>query len=238
MSDAAVRSAPDVQSAADVPLLEPGDRLTRWEFERRYQAMPQVKKAELIEGVVYMPSPVRLRRHGRPNQHLITWLGTYEAATPGVIGADNTSVRLDLDNEPQPDGMLFIDPDYGGQVRISDDDYVEGGPELAAEVTSSSVSYDLGDKLQAYRRNAVREYIVWRVLEREIDWFVWCEGNYDRLPLDGQRQYHSHVFSGLWLDVDAMLRGDLARVLAVLQEGIATPEHTAFVDRLQRQASV
>lgn len=238
MSDAAVENAPDVQSAEEVLLLEPGDRLTRWEFERRYEAMPQVKKAELIEGVVYMPSPVRLRRHGRPNQHLITWLGTYEAATPGVIAADNASVRLDMDNEPQPDGMLFIDPDYGGQVRISDDDYVEGGPELAAEITSSSVSYDLGDKFQAFRRNAVREYIVWRVLDQEIDWFVWREGNYDRLPLDSQRRYQSHVFAGLWLDVDAMLRGDLARVLSVLQEGIRASEHAAFVDRLQRQASV
>jgi len=239
MPDApAVDDAPDVQLAAEMVPLESGDRLTRWEFERRYEAMPQVKKAELIERVVYMPSPVRLRRHGWPNQHLITWLGTYEAATPGVIAADNTSVRLDMDNEPQPDGMLFIDPDYGGQVRISDDDYVEGGPELVAEITSSSVSYDLGDKLQAFRRNAVREYIIWRVLDQEIDWFVWREGNYDRLPLDSQHRYRSRTFSGLWLDVDAILRGDLAQVLMVLQEGTGSSEHAAFVERLQRQDSV
>ena len=160
-----------------IPPLEAGDRLSRAEFERRYKAMPQLKRAELIEGVVYMPSPVRLTRHGRPHFDLVTWLAIYKAATPGVIGADNTSTRLDLDNEPQPDAVLFIDPAHGGQARISPDDYVEGAPELVAEVASSSVSYDLTDKLKVYRRNGVREYIVWRVLDRQIDWFVSEKGN-------------------------------------------------------------
>src|SRR6516164_4051067 len=85
-----------------VPALEPGDHLTREEFERRYEAMPGLKKAELIEGIVYMPSPVRVRRHGQPSRHLSAWQGVYEAATPGVLGADNCTARLDLDNEPQP----------------------------------------------------------------------------------------------------------------------------------------
>src|SRR5262245_51963059 len=116
-----------------VPPLEPGDRLTRDEFERRYDAMPRLKKAELIEGVVYMPSPVRHRRHGRPNLHLAGWVAAYEAATPGVEGADNGTARLDLDNEPQPDVLLLIDPARGGQARISSDDYVEDAPELVAE---------------------------------------------------------------------------------------------------------
>src|SRR3954454_17800443 len=84
------------------PPLEPGDRLTRDEFERRYEAMPRVKKAELIEGVVYMPSPVRVNRHGKPHFHLVNWVGHSSAATPDTIGADNASARLDLDNEPQP----------------------------------------------------------------------------------------------------------------------------------------
>src|SRR5262249_13500096 len=105
--------------------LEPGDRLTRDEFERRYEAMPALKKAELIEGVVYMPSPVRYHRHSQPHFRLITWLGTYEAATPGVGGGDNATARLDLDNEPQPDALLLIDPTRGGQARISADDYIE-----------------------------------------------------------------------------------------------------------------
>src|SRR5262249_56577124 len=115
---------------AEVPPLEPGDRLTREEFERRYDAMPGLKKAELIEGVVYMPSPVRLQRHSHPHTRLVTWLGTYETDTPGVEAGDNGSIRLDLDDEPQPDGYLIIRPDRGGQARISADDYIEGAPEL------------------------------------------------------------------------------------------------------------
>src|SRR5271165_685729 len=101
-----------------IPTLNEGDHLTREEFERRYDAMPHLKKAELIEGVVYIPSPVRHRRHSQPHFRLIGWLGTYEGATPGVLGGDNGTVRLDLDNEPQPDAFLLIDPTRGGQCRI------------------------------------------------------------------------------------------------------------------------
>lgn len=215
-----------------LPPLETGDRLTRAEFERRYEAMPHLKKAELIEGVVYVPSPVRHRRHGRPNARLVTWLGVYEAATPGVEAADNTTARLDVDNEPQPDGLLLIDPARGGQARISVDDFIEGAPELAAEIAASSVSYDLNIKLNVYRRNGVREYVVWRVLNREIDWFVLREGQFERLLPDAQGIYRSEVFPGLWLDAPALLRGDLAAVLARLQEGTRSPEHAAFVARL------
>src|SRR5262245_7629568 len=113
-----------------VPELENGDRLTRAEIERRYAAMPAVKQAELSEGVVHVPSAVRVRRHGRPHAHLIHWMTSYSAETPGVEVADNSSNRLDLDNEVQPHGMLFILPECGGQVRISEDDYVEGAAEL------------------------------------------------------------------------------------------------------------
>ena len=215
-----------------LPPLENGDRLTRAEFERRYAAMPQVKKAELIEGVVYMPSPVRQRSHGRPHYHLLTWLGTYEAGTPGVEGGDNSTARLDLDNEPHPDAVLFIDPARGGQVRISPDDYIEGAPELVVEVAASSVSIALNAKLHVYRRNGVREYIVWRVLDQEVDWFILREGRYDRLPPGADGIYRSEIFPGLWLDAAALLRGDLAAVLAVVQRGIASPEHAAFVARL------
>jgi Uma2 family endonuclease len=217
-----------------VPPLEPGDRLSRAEFERRYEAMPNLKKAELIEGVVYMPSPVRVRRHGRPNGHLVGWLVAYEAATPGVLMADNTTVRLDPDNDPQPHGLLFIDPAKGGQARISVDDYIENGPEWLGEVAASSASYDLHTKLHVYRRNSVLEYIVWRVLDREIDWFVLRKGEYEKLKPDSQGILRSTVFPGLWLDTAAMIRGDLARVLAVLQKGIKSAEHAAFVRKLAR----
>ncbi len=216
------------------PPLKTGDCLTRAEFERRYSAMPNVKKAELIEGVVYMGSPVRLRHHGYPHGLLICWLGRYEACTPGVIGGDNTTVRLDLDNEPQPDAMLLIDPAFGGQATISDDDYVEGSPELAGEVWASSVSFDLHTKMVVYRRNGVREYLVWRVTDRQIDWFVARAGVFEPLQPDDAGIVRSETFPGLWLDAAALVRGDMARVLAVLDQGIQSPEHAAFVEKLRR----
>jgi hypothetical protein len=227
---AAPRSKPSPSS--QIPPLENGDRLTRAEFERRYEAMPHIKKAELIEGVVHMPSPTRYRRHGRPSRHLSTWLGVYEAATPGVEGGDNTTARLDLDNEPQPDAFLLIDPARGGQAHISADDYIDSAPELVGEIAASSVSIDLGSKLHAYRRNGVREYIVWRVLNREIDWFMLREGQFERLQPDARGLLKSEVFPGLWLDPAALIDGDLARVLAVVQEGLGSLEHAAFVARL------
>jgi Uma2 family endonuclease len=224
--------ATDFVAVPAVPPLEPGDRLTRDEFERRYEAMPALKKAELIEGVVYMPSPVRARRHGGPHAQVIGWLIYYQALTPGVEVADNASDRLDLDNEPQPDGMLFIAPEHGGQVQISPDDYVEGAPELVAEVASSSASYDLNTKLHVYRRNGVKEYIVWRVLDRQIDWFVLRGGRYEPLPADDRGVLRSHVFPGLWLNAHALLRGDLNATFQTLDEGLATEEHADFVARL------
>jgi Uma2 family endonuclease len=216
-----------------LPILENGDRLTRAEFERRYDAMPYLKKAELVEGVVYVPSPVRHRQHGSPHAHLIGWLFLYAVNTPGVEVGDNSSVRLDLDNEPQPDALLRIDPARGGQTHISEDGIIEGAPELVAEVASSSVSYDLHAKLHVYRRSGVREYIVWRVLERQIDWFVLRAGQYERLPLDAQGLLRSEIFPGLWLDPAAFVRGDLPTVLTIVQQGLGSPEHVAFVARLR-----
>lgn len=217
--------------------LEPGDRLTRAEFERRYDAMPNLKKAELIEGVVYMPSSVRFQRHGQPHFDLIGWLAVYRMGTPGVLGGDNASTRLDLDNMPQPDGLLLMDPARGGQARISADDYVEHAPELVCEVSASSASFDLHTKMHVYRRNGVREYVVWRVLDQQLDWFVSRSGQFQPLPPGADGVLRSEAFSGLWLDAAALLRGDMARVLAVVQEGLASPEHAAFVQRLQARAA-
>jgi Uma2 family endonuclease len=224
-------------SAHDIPELRAGDRLTRAEFERRYAAMPHVKKAELIEGVVYMPSPVTQEDHGGPHFDVIGWLAVYRAGTPGVEGGDNSTLRLDLDNEPQPDAFLRILPQYAGQSRNSGK-YVAGAPELIVEVAASSASYDLHDKLHAYRRNEVREYVVWRVWDRAIDWFVLRNDRYQRLTPDSEGQFRSEIFPGLWLDPQALLRGDLAQVIAVLQQGLASPEHAEFVNRLQQRATV
>jgi hypothetical protein len=217
-----------------VPPLENGDRLTRDEFERRYAAMPHIKKAELIEGVVFMPSPVGILRHGSPHFALNGWLFVYRSNTPGVRGADNATIRLDLENEPQPDNLLLIEPDRGGQARYSAEGYVEGAPELVGEISASSVSIDLNAKLRAYERNGVREYVVWRVRDQAIDWFVSRSGQFERLAADDAGVLKSEVFPGLWLDAAAMIRGDLAAVLTVLQQGIADPAHAAFVAKLQK----
>jgi Uma2 family endonuclease len=218
-----------------IPPLRAGDRLTRAEFERRYGAMPEVKKAELIEGVVYMPSPVTAEDHGEPHFDFNGWLYVYRAHTPGVRGGDNSSLRLDMDNEPQPDSYLRLLPECGGRARMVDR-YLEGAPELVAEIAASSASYDLHDKLNAYRRNQVLEYIVWRVWDEQIDWFVWVEGRYQ--ALEAHEEYlKSRVFPGLWLDPAAVMAGDSARVLHVLQLGLASQEHINFVAQREKELS-
>ncbi|HEY7429068.1 MAG TPA: Uma2 family endonuclease [Gemmataceae bacterium] len=224
-------------SLPPIPPLQPGDRLTRDEFERRYDAMPELRKAELIEGVVYMPSPVRVEQHGDPHADLITWMGTYRANTPGVRASVDASVRLDLDNEPQPDALMYIQAAFGGQTHIDAEGYLVGGPELAAEVAASNVSVARNNKLRVYRRNNVREYLIWRVEDQAIDWYVLRQGQYEQLQRTSAGLLQSEHFPGLWLDPDALRRFDVARVLQVLQQGIANPEHAAFVARLQQRAA-
>ena len=216
------------------PPLEQGDRLTRDEFERRYNAMPDLKKAELIEGVVYMAAAVKFERHGHQHTHLNGWLALYEAETGGVVAGDNSSLRLDLDNMPQPDCLLLRLPEFGGQADIVDG-YIEGAPEWVGEVSSSTASLDLHAKLQVYRRSGVREYLVWRTQDEEIDWFILREGQFERLPVDGEGIVRSEQFPGLWLDVNAMTSGDLKRVIQVLQQGLSSAEHSEFVSHLARQ---
>jgi Uma2 family endonuclease len=205
-----------------IPPLESGDRLTRPEFERRYNAMPNVKKAELIEGVVYVASPLRFEPHAEPHGNLMIWLGNYKVVTPGVRLGDNPTVRLDLDNEPQPDAVLLIDSACGGQSYLGTDGYVEGAPELVAEVAASSATKDLYDKKRAYRRNGIQEYIVWQVFD----------GEYVPLMPDAVGIIKSQVFPGLWLDVSALVAGNMQKVLGVLQQGLSSAEHQVFVDKL------
>lgn len=222
---------------APQPPLNSGDRLSRAEFERRYHAHPDIQKAELVEGVVYVTSPVRAEQHGRPHFDLIAWLGIYRANTPGVSGHDNTTVRLDFENEVQPDILLRLDPAIGGQSRIAADDYIDGPPELIVEIAASSAAYDLHDKRRAYARNGVQEYLVIQMYEQRVDWFALREGVYAPLVPDVQGILRSAIFPGLWLQPAAIWSSDLATLLAVVQAGIATQEHTEFVARLQDPAA-
>jgi Uma2 family endonuclease len=215
--------------SSDIAPLVAGERLTRAEFERRFDAMPGLKKAELLEGVVYMPSPVRFLAHGQPHSMILGWLFHYQAATPTVRAFADCTIRLDDVNEPQPDAGLFLDPAAGGRVRLSNDDYIEGAPELVVEVAGSTASIDLRVKLPIYRRHGVKEYLVWRVEDRAIDWFVLRDNEYELLPPSLRGFYESTVFPGLWLDPAALLQLDSARVLQTLQFGLASPEHADFL---------
>lgn len=225
------------EPSARIPSLEAGDHLSRDEFERRYEAMPNLKKAELIEGVVYMSPAVRWDFHAGPHAKLMTWLGTYWAAASGVSVGDNGSIRLDMGNEPQPDAAMIIRPELGGQARIDKDGYIEGAPELVAEVSASTASIDLHAKLRVYLRNGVREYIVWRVMDRAIDWFALRQDQYVPLPVQPDGTVRSETFPGLWLDIESMLDLKLTVVLKTLERGLQSDEHASFVRLLQSRGS-
>lgn len=220
------------QSAHSVPVLASGDRLTRSEFEHRYADTPENFKAELIEGVVYVASPVRVF-HGNPHFNLITWLGGYCAATSGVSGADNATTRLDLDNEPQPDVLLRIEKD--GTSTLSADGYIEGAPELVAEIATSSAAIDLGAKKNAYRRNGVQEYLVWQTFENHFNWFRLESETFVLMEPDAEGVIQSQTFPGLWLAVTALLEGRMMEVLHTLQAGLDSSEHQIFVQKLVEQ---
>jgi len=213
--------------------LNPGDRLSRPEFERRYEAHPEITKAELIEGVVYMPTPIRHQEHGQPHSWIIGWLVAYVAAIPAVDVGDNTTVRLDLENEVQPDALLRLDPAFGGQSRITEDDYLEGPPELIVEIAASSASYDVHVKRRVYARSGVQEYLVVQMYEQRIDWFVLREGVYETLTPGEEGVLRSEVFPGLWLNSDAFWAGDLAAMLDTLRQGLESPACAEFSARLK-----
>ncbi len=228
-------TASATENETPVPPLNNGDRLTRAEFERIYAAHPEIKKAELIEGVVYMPSPARFREHGEPLFDAIGWLSMYKVATPGVRGGDNATLRLDFENEPQPDVVLRLPPELGGSSRIGEDGYLEGVPELILEVSASSASYDLNQKKRVYARNGVPEYIVYLAYEQRVIWHVLRAGVYEEQPPDEDGVLESELFPGLWLLPDALLAGDLSRVLETLQLGLDSQEHKTFCAALTRR---
>ena len=212
-------------ASSEGPPLQAGDHLSRPEFERRYQAHPEIKKAELIEGIVFMPSPVRFENHARLNSDIVTWLGTYRAHTPGTTVGDNATVILDFENEVQPDAFLRLDKALGGSSSINADDYIQGPPELIVEIVASSAAYDMHVKRRVYARSGAREYVVAQAYEQRLDWFILREGVYQTLAADERAVIRSEVFPGLWLPTEAFWSGDLAQMLATLQEGLASAAH-------------
>ena len=217
-----------------VPPLKNGDNLTAAEFERRYEAMPPGMRAELIDGVVYLAAAVSHESHSEPHFDLITSLGLYKRATPGVVGGDNGTCRLDLENLPQPDVYLMIAPGLGGTAGVTDG-FVTGPPELVVEIANTSADYDLHQKLRVYRRNGVREYAVWQTLDARFDYFALDGGAYRSVPAEVDGTVRSRVLPGLWLNPSAVLHGDWDQVDADVRRGLASPEHAAFKADLARR---
>lgn len=219
-----------------LPALEPGDHLDQRTFHQRYQAAAENIKAELIGGVVYMPSVALKRPHGRSHSLLIRWLGAYEDATAGVEVYDNATTVMADDSEPQPDACLIIHPDKGGQMRFTDDDYLEGAAEFVGEVAASTESYDLHSKKRDYERAGVREYLVVALRQKKVIWFVNRSGAFDEVSPDEDGLYRSQVFPGLWLDPQALLEFNGRALLATVQQGLATLQHAAFAQRLAHRS--
>ena len=189
---------------------ENGDRLSRDDFELLCGAW-NIENAELINGVVHMnAAAVRFREHGKPHSQIMLWLGTYAAEFPDIEVGDNTSVRFDSENEPQPDAVMFRSD---GSCSISQDGYLEGIPELVVEIAASSVSYDAHENHRLYEEHQVAEYLLWRTEEREVDWFQLSDGSYRNITPDAQGIMTSTVFPQLRLNRDAMLASDMQTVL-------------------------
>jgi Uma2 family endonuclease len=222
--------------ARTVPPLENGDHLDQPTFHARYEAMPEDCRAELVGGIVYMASPQKVP-HSKTQQMIAQWLGGYAVATPGTDTLVNNTQILGPDSEPEPDGCLFITPEQGGQVYIDADEYLNGAPELIVEVSSSTESIDLNRKKLDYQKAGVREYVVLALRMQQVFWFVRQRGKYREVPLPADGIFRSRVFPGLWLDAEAILGNDRRRLLAALRQGLATPEHAAFVAKLEKQAS-
>ncbi len=214
-----------------LPPLENGDRLDQKTFHERYEAMPKHVRAELIEGIVYMSSPMK-RPHGRITTPVIRWLAEYEEATPGtevLVGVTNI---LGPESEPEPDGCLIILPECGGQTWEDKKGYLNGAPEFIGEIGYATESIDLHGKKLDYEKAGVREYLVVALRLNKVFWFVRRRGKFRDLAPGPDGIFRSEIFPGLWLDAAALLRRDRERLLAVLRQGLASTEHAAFGAKL------
>lgn len=233
-----------------IPELRDGDRISKSEFWRRYEASKYVHRAELIDGVVHViaaspipgleqtVAPISNEGHGFPHSDLLFWLATYAFSTPGVRSGGPGTIRgTGKKSSPEPDAILRIMPEYGGRALSDSKGYLIRGPELILEISNTTTQIDLGPKLRIHQADGVPEYFVWRTRHQVIDWFQLERGEYVPLVPDADGILKSRVFPGLWLDPNAMIAGDMAKVLAVVQHGIASPEHAKFVEKLRKKAA-
>jgi Uma2 family endonuclease len=217
------------------PPLRHGDRLSREEFLRRWEAMPELKRAELIDGIVYMPSPVS-DIHSDYDNRTSWWLSHYAADTPGCEVRHAGTWLMAASSAPQPDLALKILPEYGGQSALQGA-YASGAPELVAEISHTTSPRDTGIKLRLYERSGVREYLLVRPGKRKIAWYMLVDGKYQQLEPDADGIFRSRVFPGLWLNPEELWNRNYAGMAATIQRGTATPEHAAFAQDLAARKS-
>jgi Uma2 family endonuclease len=213
------------------PLVE-GEQLDQAEFHRRYEAMPPDTRAELIGGVVHMPSPLGLA-HGEAHVPAIVWLSYYAESTPGVQVIDNTTTILGRESEPQPDALLRILPECGGRTR-TELGFLRGAPELVVEIAKATRFVDLGPKRSDYEKAGVLEYVMRALDPDEVVWFRQGKSGLVQVGCNANGLFSSKAFPGLWLDRRALENGDTRRICAVLDQGLATAEHRRFVARLAK----
>lgn len=215
------------------PPLEPGDKLDQKTFHARYEAMPESTRAELIGGIVHMPSPMKAP-HAKMQRRVSSWLDAYESATPGVEGGDGMTTILGDESEPQPDSCLYILQEKGGQSRVNDEEYLVGPPELVVEIASSSEAIDLHAKKRDYETCGVREYLVVALRQKKVLWFARRGSLFVEKTPNEDGILRSKVFPGLWLDPVALLDLDRQRMDAVLQQGLSSQDHAEFAKKMSR----
>ncbi len=224
-----------IRKAVDVPYVPPfqsGDEMDQPTFHALYETAPSGFRAELVGGIVYMPSPVS-RPHAAPHGILSTWLGVYCSETDGTEFLPDATMIMSNDDEPQPDLSLIVSPDIGGQTSVSAKQYLVGAPELAIEVAHSTASTDLHSKKRSYERYGVRDYIVVVTKSQTVYWFTRRGAKFAALAADRYGIFKSRVFPGLWLDPSALFERSPKRLLATLRLGLATSEHARFAAKLQ-----
>jgi len=210
---------------------EDGDVMDQPTFHKLYEAAPQHFRAELIGGVVHLPSPVGMR-HGKPHSILGAWLAFYSAESIGTESFIDITAIIGGDSEPQPDVSLIISPEAGGQTKVSEDDYLTGSPELAVEISHTTTLVDLHAKKQMYEKYGVREYIVVETKRRAIHWFIRRDSKFVAIKPGADGLFKSRVFPGLWLEPGAVFEQSAKKLLSVLEAGLATPEHAKFTAKL------
>ena len=217
------------------PPLSEGEQLTRDEFMRRWEAMPDLKFAELIDGIVHMPSPLS-DIHSDFHARMCVWLGQYVTFTPACAVRTNCTWLMSDKSVPQPDLALKIFPDHGGQSWL-EGEYAAGAPELIVEISHTTGARDSGVKQRLYERSGVLEYLIVRPKKRQIVWNELVEGKYREIQPGADGLLRSRFFPGLWLNSDAFWNCDYAALSAAIQQGAATPEHAEFVRKLARGVS-